>query len=137
MLEASMLNKNILLVEDDRSHREFVSCILESMGCKVSTAFDGEEAINLLQEGADYDLVLMDIELPRMNGMEATRIIRDMKRHGDIKDIPILAISSNQDEKTVQDCINSGMKGLIPKSLWKPKWEPTIKDKILEVLNSN
>ncbi len=128
------LYKNILLVEDDRSHREFVATILEGMCCKVSIAFNGEDAIEVLKKNTVFDVILLDINMPKMDGFEAARIIRDMKRHGDLPEIPVLAISGSQDQKTIDACLEVGMKGLIPKSLWKPKWEPNIKDKILEYL---
>jgi len=128
--------KKVLLVEDDRSHRDFISLILENMEFTVVTAFDGEDAIKKIKE-ENFDIILMDIELPKINGLEAALVIRDMKRHKDIPNIPILAITSSQDEETKQNCLNAGMDGVIPKSLWKPKWEPAIKKQISDVLNKS
>ena len=130
-----MLNKNVLLVEDDRSHREFVSQILENMGCKVFLANNGEEGIQFLKNQGSIDIVLLDLMMPGMNGFDVAKLIQSMKINGSLPDIPVLAISSTQDEETVEACLDAGMKGHIPKSLWKPKWEPNIKEKLLGFLD--
>jgi len=133
MFKTAVHEKKILLVEDDRTHRELTSQILENIGCKVTVAYDGDEAIRFLQK-QEFDIILMDIYLPKMSGIEATRRIVDLQRHGDLNFIPIVGISSNHDEETEKLCLEAGMKGLIPKSLWKPNWEPNIVSRLQEFL---
>jgi len=128
------MNKNILLVEDDRSHREFATQILENLGCKVFVAGNGDEALDFLKKHSGVDIILLDLILPGMSGFEIAQIIRDLKIKDALPDIPVLAISASQDEDTIEKCLDVGMKGLIPKSLWKPKWEPNIKEKLSSFL---
>ena len=131
-------NTHILLVEDDRSHREFVANILEGIGCKVMIAFNGKDALSLIERNNKFDIILMDIEMPEMDGLEASRRIREMKRHGDMPDdTPIVAITSNSTEDIEKTCLDAGMAGMIPKHLWKPKWEPSIKEKLQEFIPKN
>jgi len=130
MTEKVSLNKNILLVEDDRSHREFVTQILENMGCKVFLASSGEECMEFLKVQGAVDIILLDLILPGMSGFDVAKLIQAMKINDSLPDIPMLAISSTQDNETIEACLDAGMKGHIPKSLWKPKWEPNIKEKL-------
>lgn len=120
---------NILLVEDDRVHREFVSRILERIGCEVTIAYDGKDALNMLREQS-FDLILMDIEMPKMNGIEAAREIREMRRHRDIQPTPIIAISADPEPGMRKECLDVGMVDFIPKSIWRPEWEPNIRMKL-------
>lgn len=125
----------ILLVEDDRVHREFVSRILGKFGCEVSVAYDGEDALRLVRT-YPFHLILMDLEMPLMNGIEAARRLRDMKRHHDIGDIPIVAISATRDDIMKDACLEAGMVDFIPKSMWRPYWEPSIVEKLTHWLPS-
>lgn len=119
----------VLLVEDNRTHREFVSRILEKIGCDVTIAYDGKDALHMVRE-EPFDIVLMDIEMPKMNGIEAARQMRDMRRHHDIEPIPIIAISSDPQPDVREECLDAGMVDFIPKSIWRPEWEPSIRAKL-------
>ncbi len=134
MTEKKLSNLHILLVEDDRAHREFVANILENIGYEVTIAFNGKDALPIITQNK-FDIILMDLEMPEMNGIQASRKIRDLKKSGDIPDTPIIAITANHDEETEELCLGAGMVGLIPKHIWKPKWENSIKEKLQEVLN--
>jgi len=86
----------VLMVEDNELNMEIAVEIIEEIGAKVESAYDGREAVEMFegsQEGY-YDLIFMDIQMPRMNGYEATRAIRAMDRE-DAKRIPIIAITAN------------------------------------------
>ncbi len=134
MTEISFVDKNVLLVEDDRSHREFVTQILEKMGFQVFVTNTGEEAIEFLKKHSAVDIILLDLILPGMSGYDIAKVIADMKVNDLLEDVPVLAISSTQDEDTIEACLDAGMKGHIPKSLWKPKWEPNIREKLQSYL---
>lgn len=122
---------SVLLVEDDRTHRDFISQILENMGCRVTVAHNGEEALALALN-RKFDLVLMDVMMPRMGGIDAARRLRDMIRHGDIKHVPVIAITATHDETIQRECLEAGMVDVISKEIWKPKWEPAIRDALMK-----
>ena len=88
--------KRVLLVEDIELNREIAEMILTEAGFVVESAPDGTDAVAMMEKAEEnyYDVVLMDIQMPVMNGYEATRIIRNMPRN-DVKDLPIIAMTAN------------------------------------------
>ncbi|PZP85539.1 MAG: hypothetical protein DI582_05575 [Azospirillum brasilense] len=122
-------NAHVLLVEDNRVHREVACAALEKYGFRVVQARDGEEAlVRLGQE--HFVLVLMDIEMPWMNGIHAAQRIREMKMRGALDDIPVIALTADHSEETYDRCMLAGMREVIPKHIWKPKWEHLIIEKL-------
>lgn len=81
-----------LVVDDDPSNREVAAVILKSDGHQVSEAVDGVQAIELLELGNRYDVILMDLLMPRLNGIEATKRIRD---NPECAKIPIIAVTGS------------------------------------------
>lgn len=120
----------ILLVEDDRTHREFISNILESAGCHVTIAYNGKDALARIM-AMPYNMILMDVEMPEMNGLETARVLRDLMRHGEVEHAPIIAITARREPEMERLCREAGMVDFIPKDIWRPKWEPVIRDKLL------
>ena len=108
--------KMVLLAEDNELNREIALDILEDEGMKVETAVNGEEALRALAEkGTEYyDFVLMDIQMPVMNGYEATAEIR--KLYPDAK-LPIIALSANAFEEDRQKSIAAGMNDHVAKPI--------------------
>ena len=94
-----------LVVEDNELNMEIVRCILEDSGMEVTCAADGQEAVEIFEKSApDYfGVIYMDIMMPRMNGLDAARTIREMKRR-DAMRVPIIAMSANA---FAEDIINS------------------------------
>jgi CheY-like chemotaxis protein len=121
--------RRILLVEDNRVHRELAGTILERLGCVVTAAMNGQEALVKL-EAEPFYLVLMDIEMPWMNGIRAAEEIRARITSGTLSDVPILALTADISEETAQRCIDAGMLDVIPKHIWKPRWEQIIVEKL-------
>lgn len=119
----------VLLVEDNRVHREVACAVLENHGMHVVQARNGEEALVLLQQHS-FALVLMDIEMPWMNGIRTAQAMRLLKEEGKVEDIPIIALTADLREETHRDCIEAGMCDVIPKHIWKPKWNALISEKI-------
>ena len=110
--------KKLLLVEDNALNRELAQEILKEAGFAVDTAEDGEIAVQKMKQAApgQYDLILMDIQMPKMDGYEATRQIRalpDAAKAG----IPIFAMTANAFEEDRQNALEAGMDGHIAKPL--------------------
>ena len=107
----------VLLVEDNELNREIATKILEENGLIVETAEDGDIAVDRLRmaELGDYDLVLMDIQMPRMDGYEATRRIRALKPLEE--HIPIIAMTANAFDEDRKLAIEAGMDDHIPKPI--------------------
>ncbi len=103
-------NKRLLVVEDNDLNREIATEILSLTGVKIETAENGKEAVDMMMASAPgyYDLVLMDIQMPIMNGYDATCAIRAMERE-DARRIPIVAMTANAFLEDVQKAKASGM----------------------------
>ncbi len=110
--------EHILLVEDNELNQEIAKVILEDAGFTVEVAENGKAALDLLTSSPSgtFALVLMDIQMPVMNGYEATVAIRSLKNKA-LADIPILAMSANAFEEDKQKALHSGMNGHISKPI--------------------
>ena len=108
----------VLLADDNELNREIARTLLEMRGMEVETAEDGQEAVNLYKSrGAGYfSAVLMDIRMPRMDGLEATRTIRAMEDENTDR-IPILAMTANAFEEDKARAYEAGMNGYLVKPL--------------------
>jgi signal transduction histidine kinase len=101
----------ILLVEDEPINQEVSRGLLEAVGLTVDLAEDGVQAVAMAQESS-YQLILMDIQLPRLNGIEATRIIRTLPGY---QYVPILAMTANAFDEDRKECLDVGMNDHISK----------------------
>ena len=121
--------KKILLVEDNDLNAEIATEILQDVGFYVERAEDGIICIDMLQKAEDdyYDLILMDVQMPNMDGYKATRMIRAMKNKKK-NSIPFLALTANAFEEDKKDALEAGMDGHIAK--------PINVNKLMEVLAS-
>ena len=115
---ADLKGKNLLLVEDNALNRELAQEILKEAGFAVDTAEDGEIAVRKMEQAVpgQYDLILMDIQMPKMDGYEATRQIRALPDAAKA-DIPIFAMTANAFEEDRQNALKAGMNGHIAKPL--------------------
>ncbi len=108
------LNGHVLLVEDNRINQMVATRMLSKLGLTYDVANHGGESLQRLQE-RDYDLILMDMEMPEMDGPEATRRIRAMEAETGKKRIPIIAMTANAMHEDRDRCLASGMDDHVPK----------------------
>jgi two-component system sensor histidine kinase EvgS len=104
----------VLLVEDDPSNRLPVQALLEKAGHEVTLAENGRQALELLGAN-DIDCILMDVQMPVMDGIEATRIIRESATLGPKKDIPIIALTAYAMEGDKEKFLAAGMNAYVAK----------------------
>ncbi len=114
--ETDYAQKRVLVVEDTEINMEIMVELLDMAGVQAETACNGQEAVQMVAKNPAgyYGLVFMDIQMPVMDGYEATRHIRQMKR-ADAQIIPILAVSANTLASDVKNAIDAGMNDHIPK----------------------
>ena len=107
--EIDLTGKHILLVEDNDLNAEIAQTLLEDKGIKVTWAKDGLEAVMMVKENTMncFDCILMDIQMPRMNGFEACKVIRSLPNNRN--KLPIIALTANAFEEDRQDCLEAGM----------------------------
>jgi len=100
----------LLLAEDNAVNRKVAESILRRFGHQVTSATDGEQAVAAVETGADFDLVLMDVQMPGMDGLQATRLLRQRGW-----ELPIVALTANAMREDVDLCLNAGMNGYVAK----------------------
>ncbi len=118
--------KTILVVEDNPDNMALVEQILEDEGFCVLKAVLAKDGIALLKESA-VDMILMDISLPEMNGLEATKII---KAGETTKDIPVIALTAHAMETDREEAISAGCDGYLTKPIDEEELLETIKDNV-------
>jgi two-component system, sensor histidine kinase and response regulator len=111
------LGLHVLVVDDHESNRKVAHRMLEQLGCRTSLAANGREAIEAL-ERAMYDVVLMDVQMPVVDGLEATRLIRRGEA-GTSRHLPILALTAHAMESDRRRCLEAGMDGYLAKPIKK------------------
>ena len=119
--------KKVLLVEDNELNLEIAGDLLEESGFEVDTAEDGTIAVEKMKraEPGQYNLILMDIQMPRMNGYDATRAIRALERK-EIASIPIIAMTANAFEEDKKNAFDAGMNAHVAKPINLEELLPTI-----------
>jgi CheY-like chemotaxis protein/nitrogen-specific signal transduction histidine kinase len=110
------LSGRVLLVEDHPVNRHFALLLLKRLGVEVETANDGIEALDQL-ERSDFDAILMDVQMPRMDGFEATRCIRQQEEVLGDGHIPIIAMTAHAMAGDRERCLEAGMDGYLSKPI--------------------
>ncbi|MDU7628464.1 ATP-binding protein [Parabacteroides sp.] len=118
VIDYDFKGKRILLVEDNELNREIAEELIGATGASVESAEDGVQAVKKFKESAEgyYDLILMDVQMPHMDGYEATRCIRALGR-SDAQKVPIFAMTANAFAEDVQKSREAGMNAHISKPL--------------------
>ena len=121
--------RTLLLAEDVAINREILLMLLEPTGIAIECAENGREAVELFRASADkYDIIFMDMQMPEMDGLEATRRIRALNDPW-AKSIPIVAMTANVFKENIKECLAAGMDDHLGK--------PLDVEKVLDVLNKN
>ena len=120
--------KRILLVEDNELNAEIAKTVLEDVGALITRAENGQQALELFKEkpAGTFDVILMDLMMPVMDGYTATRKIRELER-SDAKTVPIIAMTANAFKEDAEKCIAVGMNAHLAKPLDIEKMKMTIK----------
>jgi CheY-like chemotaxis protein len=118
---------HILIVDDNATNRMVAEALCDMFECTSEQAVDGVEAVEMAKSGR-FDLILMDIKMPRMDGIAATRAIRDMA--GRAGGVPIVALTANADPADVQTYIAAGMQDVVEKPI-KPERLATVLSALL------
>lgn len=117
-INSTIRGAHVLVAEDNKLNMEIVRFFLEKEGIKVTEAHDGEEAVRRFEQSEpdEFDCILMDIMMPTMGGLEATRCIRELER-SDAKSIPVFAMTANTFPEDMEQCKEAGMNEHIAKPL--------------------
>jgi CheY-like chemotaxis protein len=113
---ASVERLRILLAEDNRVNQLLVVRLLEARGHQVTVVGDGRAALDAI-ERQSFDLILMDIQMPEMDGLEATRMLRERERKGQSSIPPIIAMTAHAMKGDRDKCLEAGMTGYISKPI--------------------
>ncbi|WED24037.1 ATP-binding protein [Vibrio sp. JC009] len=113
-IESALRGTKVLLVEDNEVNQMVAKALLKSQGVEVTLAANGKIALDLLQEDSQFDAVLMDIQMPEMDGYTTTKQIRMNDRH---KNLPIIAMTAHAMEQEKQKCLEVGMNDHIGKPI--------------------
>ena len=126
----------ILLAEDDSVTRLSIKKLLEKSGHLVSVAVDGVQALKTLEKDV-FDLILMDIQMPELDGVEATRAIRFKDRFEAVRDIPIIALTAYAMTGDKEKFLAAGMNDYISKPVAMEELRTVIKRAMEKIASSN
>lgn len=123
----SISGVRLLLVEDNELNAEIAETLLKDEGVVVTVVHNGQEAVDTFQNASKgtFDVILMDIMMPVIDGIEATKRIRSLERE-DAKNIPIIAMTANAFQEDAQKCLQAGMNAHLSKPLQMDKVKETI-----------
>ncbi len=113
--EVRSLNRRILIVEDNLMNQKIASFFLEKAGYEYLIASNGQEAVDVITQGAQFDAILMDCMMPVMDGITATRAIRDWETEQGVTLLPIIALTASVLDEDIKDCFEAGMNAYLPK----------------------
>lgn len=122
------MSGRILLVDDHQTTLQVMEKFLQKIGLRVTTATNGEDAIKELTRNNRFDMIIMDVQMPGLSGIETTKIIRLYEDENQIKRVPIISLSANTSLKNIEECILAGMDDFIEK--------PADFNKVHQVINT-
>jgi len=126
-MDGKFTGKKMLIAEDIEINREVLISLLEHTGLVIVSVENGKEALDMVEAATDmYDIILMDVQMPVMDGLEATRRIRTLPSYKSNR-LPIIAMTANVFKDDIKDCLEAGMDDHIGK--------PLDIERVFEVLN--
>ena len=130
-IQITLEGKRVLIVEDLPENAEIVADLLELEGVETERAENGQVAVEMMEKSEEgyYDAILMDLRMPVMDGLEATRRIRALSRE-DARTVPIIALTANSFETDVKESLSAGMNA----HLGKPADAETLYDTLKEFI---
>lgn len=135
-LEPATLNGlNILSVDDSALNQQLISTVLKQMGASIQLAFNGQEALDSIEScSSRFDLILMDMQMPVMDGLECTRKIR---QRSEFQNTPIIAMTANIQPSDKQACLEAGMNDFLSKPTDFRQLEQVLKKYLASLRNSS
>lgn len=118
----------ILLIENDELNIKFVKIVLDRLGHQSDIAINGQVGVNLFKKN-NYDLVLMDLEMPEMNGIDAAVRIREFEKMNKLDRVKIIAVTAYAMETDRQSCFNAGMDDFLAK--------PFLVEELVDLINKH
>lgn len=115
----------VLVVEDNPVNQQVIRHMLAHIGCAVELTDDGHQAIELLVE-QDFELVLMDCDMPKIDGYQTTRLVRDLERQRGLEPVPIIALTAHVIDSVRQQCFEAGMNDFLIKPAKLPQLEAVL-----------
>lgn len=110
----------ILVVDDDKNNRAILEVMLSKLGHEVALARNGQEALGFILGGHDkLDLVFMDVHMPDISGIDATKIVRDREAFNNLRTVPIIAVTAYGQMYSRDICLEAGMDDFIQKPVKK------------------
>ena len=116
---------SIMVAEDEPTNQLLVKKLLSKSGHKVTIASNGLEAVDKFTEGS-FDLILMDVQMPQMDGLAASVVIRDLEKSMGRKHVPIIALTAHVGKEDIEKCFNAGMDAYLSKPVKKAELFDTI-----------
>lgn len=126
--------KSVLVVEDDRSHRALMDGILQSCDFKTTHAENGLIALSKIDEGQVFDLIIMDWDMPELDGLETTKAIRLREQKQNKRQTPIIAFTAHRQPGDRQICLAAGMTAYLAKDALLPKWRQMLIDNLQGII---
>ncbi|MCC7305669.1 MAG: response regulator [Alphaproteobacteria bacterium] len=129
-LSGDRVRISVLVVEDDKTHRSIMVKVLGECGFSVVTAENGLAALARLETHGKFDLILMDLDMPELDGLETVKAIRLREAHGEWPCMPVVAFTGRREPEDREACLAAGMDAYLPKDIWMPRWRQTLIDNL-------
>ena len=130
-IKEDIQGRHLMVVEDNELNAEIIEMLLTDQGAEVKVVYDGKQAVDLFKESPEgtFDAILMDIMMPVMDGLTATKTIRALKK-SDAKKIPIIAVTANAFKEDEENCMKAGMNAYMTKPFVIEKAKQVISEQI-------
>lgn len=129
--------KTVLVVEDDRTHRNLMEKILKECGFQTVPAENGVIALSKLDTGQHFDLIIMDWDMPELDGLETVKEIRVREVNEGKSHTPVIAFTASRQPGDREKCLAAGMDAYLLKDIWMPKWRSTLMDNLQGLIAGN